>query len=343
MATPSPNDRLVVVGASTGGIASLLTLARTLPAGFAAPMCIVQHIGMNPSILPELLANNGPHPALHARDGQILTPGVLHIAPPDHHMLVEGRHLRLTRGPRENHTRPAIDPLFRSAALAWGARTIGVVLSGAMDDGTAGLAAIKNRGGFAIVQDPATAEEPGMPASARECVDVDASLPPEAIGPLLARLVQQRPTAELPASEELQREAAINRDEDLLPNLVAIAAPAGLGCPDCGGGLWEVRGGRPLRYRCHTGHAFSARSLQEAQAGAAEAAMRAGVRALQEREMLLRRMGAVSQATGEPAQAQAARGQADRLRAQVRELTTLAAATNDAPHEATNYHERPPP
>ncbi|HET8748175.1 MAG TPA: chemotaxis protein CheB [Ramlibacter sp.] len=320
---------LVVIGASAGGVQALLQLAEALPPGFPAPVCIVQHVGANPSLLPELLANRGPHPAVHARDRQLLTPGVLHVAPPDHHMLVEGRYLRLTRGPRENHTRPAIDPLFRSAALAWGPRAIGVVLSGYMDDGTAGLVAIKDRDGIAVVQDPATAEEPSMPRSALDALDVDYSVPLAELGPLLARLVHQEPAPEPgPAADALVREVGINRGEDLLDNVQAIAQPAGLACPDCGGGLFEVRDARQLRFRCHTGHAFSAQALERAQAEAGEDAMRGGVRALQEREILLRRMAAVSEATGDAGQAEAARRHADRLHAQVRELAMLAAAVS---------------
>lgn len=320
MASDNPTGRLVVLGASTGGIEALLSLARSLPPAFPAPLCVVQHIGANPSILPELLSNSGPHPAVHARDRQVLTAGVFHVAPPDHHLLVEDGRLRLSRSPRENHTRPAVDPLFRSAALAWGARTIGVVLSGAMDDGTAGLQAIKDRGGTAIVQDPATAEDPGMPGSALAFVDVDFTAAPQDIGPLLGRLVGRPPGEERPPGPVLEHEAAINRGEDLVGHLQAIAQPAGLSCPDCGGGLWEVGDVQPPRYRCHTGHAFTARSLERAQADAGELALRSSVRALQERELLLRRMATVAEAVGDAGQAEAARRQAGRLHAQVRQL-----------------------
>ena len=325
MATDSPSGFLVVVGSSAGGITALMELAQTLPAGFPAPVCIVQHVGANPSVLPELLSSRGPHPAVHARDRQLLTPGVLHIAPPDHHMLVEGRSLRLTRGPRENHTRPAIDPLFRSAALAWGARTIGVVLTGYMDDGTAGLGAIKDRGGIAVVQDPATAEEPSMPESALRHVAVDHTVPVAEMGALLSSLVQQEPVAGSSATPALEHEVAINRGEVELEHLQAIAQPAGIACPDCGGGLWEVKDSPQLRFRCHTGHAFGVDALAHAQVDAGEQALRSGVRALQEREMLLRRIASVAELTGESGQAEAARRQADRLHAQVREVRTLAA------------------
>lgn len=328
MASDTPSGHLVVLGASAGGVNVLMQLARALQPGFPAPLCVVQHIGSNTSVLPELLAGRGPHPAVHARDGQLLTPGVIHIAPPDQHMLVEGRYLRLTRAPRENHTRPAIDPLFRSAALAWGPRAIGVVLTGFLDDGTAGLAAIKQRGGTAIVQDPVTAEEPGMPRSALNWVDVDFSVPLEEMGPLLSRLVRQPPPPDAPPEPALGREVAINRGEDLLENLGAIAEPAGISCPDCGGGLWEVKQSPPLRYRCHTGHAYTARTLEQAQAEVGEHALRSGVRALQEREMLLRRMATIAHAAGDTAQAEAGRRHADKLRTQLRELRTLASTVD---------------
>jgi two-component system chemotaxis response regulator CheB len=319
------SGHLVVVGASAGGVSALLELAKDLPPGFPAPICVVQHVGANPSLLPELLSARGPHPAVHARDGQLLTPGVIHIAPPDQHLLVEGRYLRLSRGPKENHTRPAIDPLFRSAALAWGPRVIGVLLTGMLDDGSVGLAAIKQGGGIAVVQDPSTAEEQDMPQNALDFVDVDHVVPLAEMAPLLTQLAGAAVGPDPGPTEALQREVAINRGENLIQNLAAIASPAGLACPECGGGLFEVKNSVPLRYRCHTGHAYTARSLQKSQAEVGETALRQAVRALTEREMLLRRMGAVAAGTGDTNQAEAARRAADRLREQVAELTGLAA------------------
>lgn len=338
-------SRLVVIGASAGGVSALLQLVQTLPRDFAAPICIVQHVGNNPSYLPGLLAKRGPLRAEHARDRQPLVPGVIHVAPPDHHLLVQERLLLLTRGPRENHTRPAIDPLFRSAALSWGGRAIGVILSGFLDDGTAGLAAIKERGGTAIVQDPETAEHGSMPESAIAHVAVDFTLPVPQIGPLLHRLVgagapadpapAQPPAGRAPA-EALVREVAINMGDARVDELEGIAVPSSLTCPDCGGALWEVESQRPLRYRCHTGHAFTARTLEHAQREAGEQALRSSVRALQEREILLRRMANITRATGDPRQASAAVAHADRLREQVRTLRGFAETIDDAPHESGN-------
>lgn len=190
MASEPLPGHLVVIGASAGGIHALMELAHALPKGFGAPVCIVQHVGANRSHLPELLSSHGPLPAVHARDLQRLEPGFLYVAPPDHHLLVEGHFLRLTQSEREHHTRPAIDPLFRSAAHEWGARVIGVVLSGCMDDGSEGLATIKRCGGTAIVQDPATAQEPSMPQSAIDATAVDFVGPVAAIASLLSELVR---------------------------------------------------------------------------------------------------------------------------------------------------------
>jgi two-component system chemotaxis response regulator CheB len=322
---PPSFDHVVVIGASAGGVHALLEIAEQLPAFFSAPVCIVQHIGSNRSLLPELLRFRGPNPATHAEDGQRLTPGTLHVAPPDRHVLIEGDRLRLTQGPRENHARPAIDPLFRSAALTFGPGVIGVVLTGQMDDGTAGLKAIKDCGGIAIVQDPATAAEPEMPRSAVRNVAVDHCVPLAGVAPLLQRLVGTRePRPRPPVPQEVLREVAINRGHATVENLQQIAAPSSLTCPDCGGSLWEMKDGRPLRYRCHTGHAYSSLSLAGAQKDASEHALWSSVRALREREMLLRRMAAIAATMGDSVQAAAGQAHAERIRQQAEALQEFA-------------------
>lgn len=329
-------SHVVVIGASAGGVHALLEISRALPRFFPVPVCIVQHVGNNPSLMPQLLRYRGPNHAMHAEDGQRLSSGTLHVAPPDRHMLLVGDTLRLTQGPKENHARPAIDPLFRTAALSWGSRVIGVVLTGQMDDGAAGLKAIHDCGGITIVQDPASAVEPEMPRNALAAVPADHCVPLAEIAPLLQRLVGAAPPAPAqPAPEHVIREVAINRGEATMENLAAIAAPASLTCPDCGGSLWEVKEARPLRYRCHTGHAYSVVSLGRAQQESAELAMRSSVRALREREMLLRRVAAIAESTGDAAQAAAGRAHADRLQQQIRGLVELAeAGTGGDPPDA---------
>lgn len=322
-----PYEHVVVIGASAGGVSALLEISNGLPARFPAPICIVQHIGSGASLLPELLRFRAANHAMHVEDGQRLAPGTLHIAPPDCHLLVEGDTLRLTHGPKENHARPAIDPLFRTAAASFGPRTIGVILTGQMDDGTAGLQAIKDCGGIAIVQDPQTAVESSMPRSALCNVEVDHVVPLEGIGPLLVELTARpvRPQRD-PVPERVAEEVAINRGAGTVEKLSKIGTPSPLTCPDCGGGLWEVQRARPLRYRCHVGHAYTALSLQDAQKSASEEALWSAMRALREREMLLRRVAGIAASLGDEGQSLAGTAEADRLREQVRLLRELAEA-----------------
>ena len=304
-ATPLP--AVVTVGASAGGVAALLTLCAALPAELAAPILVVLHIGANPSVLPMLLSTHGNNRAVHARDGQVLEKGTIYVAPPDHHMLVEDGALRLTRGPKEHHTRPAIDPLFRSAARAYGSRTIGVVLSGRLDDGTAGLRAIKDCGGVALVQDPDEAEHPSMPQSALRAIAVDGCLPLMALADELRRRVESLAPVAPPVPDALKRlthELAVFKGEgDAMENLDAIAKPSSFACPDCDGVLWEINDTDPPRYRCHTGHAFSLRSLEHTQAAATEDAVWGAVRALQQRELMLRRLAEHERKVGADADA----------------------------------------
>ncbi|HXS53948.1 MAG TPA: chemotaxis protein CheB [Usitatibacter sp.] len=284
------SERIVVVGGSAGGVRALQTLASTLPADFPAPILVVQHIGSHPSILPQLLARSGPLPAAHARDGERISPGRIHVAPPDYHMLVDGDFIRLSHGPKEQYTRPAIDPLFRSTAVAWAQRTIGVLLSGLLDDGTEGLQGIKRSGGIAVVQDPADAEMPSMPLSALEYVDVDYRRPMSSMGALLVSLVA-RPA---PASAKVApiREIVAENDillgkGDFMENLRSIASPSTFACPECHGALWEVDHAKPRRFRCHTGHGYTLRTLQHAQSTSADEALWSALRALQEKQLLL--------------------------------------------------------
>lgn len=314
---------VVVIGASAGGVEALLELAAALPARFAAAVLVVQHIGALPSILPALMNSRGPNKALHASNGDIPLPGQILIAPPDHHMLLEADVVRLTRGPKENHARPAIDPLFRSAALNWRQRAVGVILTGHLDDGAAGLAAIKACGGRALVQDPSTALEPSMPLCALASVKVDFCGSVREIAAELVRLAgaaPPAPTSSVP--ESVVREVAINQGDYSMENIETIGSRSELTCPDCGGSLWEMKDG-PLRYRCHTGHAFTALNLGSSQAQGLEYALRSSVRALREREFLLRRVARVSQAQGEKAQAAAGNAQAEGLKRKIEQLLAL--------------------
>ena len=195
MATPAlqkapdhPRD-IIVIGASAGGVAALLALANVLPADFSAPIFIVLHVGANlPSILPQLLSAVSKLPARHPQNGELIEPGVMYVAPPDHHLLLEGNRILVTQGPKEKRFRPSIDALFRSAARTYGPSVIGVVLTGYLNDGALGLRWVQQLGGLTIVQDPLDAEQPAMPTHALEVVAPDYLVPLAQLGPLLVRL-----------------------------------------------------------------------------------------------------------------------------------------------------------
>src|SRR5687767_14367963 len=211
--------RIVVIGASAGGIEATRTLVGSLPRDFPAAVAIVIHTAPeSPGVLPHIIRRASALDVVDAKSGAELRPGVVYVAPPDHHMLIEPGRIRLAKGPRENRFRPAIDPLFRSAAQVYGPAAIGVILTGNLDDGTAGLSAIKRLGGVAIVQDPADAPFPSMPQSALHHVNVDHKLPLGDIAPLLVRVIagpaDDTHTPDVP--EEMAIEVKIAKEEDPL-------------------------------------------------------------------------------------------------------------------------------
>ena len=287
----------IVIGASAGGVQALSTLVENLPPDLQAAIFIVLHIPARaPSLLPAILSRVAGIPVAHAINGEEIAPGRVYLAPPDHHLLIERDHVKLVHGPKENLHRPSIDTLFRSAARSAGPRVIGVILTGALDDGRTGMKAIKERGGIAIVQDPREAPFPSMPLSVMREVRVDYSLPLREIAPLLSRL--SRETAEeegrYPVPDEVEIEARIAEQEMESTELIASVEKLGqiskLTCPDCHGALWEIKDENMLRYRCHVGHAYSAESLNEGQSQMLDVALWSAVRALEEQMMLAKRI-----------------------------------------------------
>ena len=315
---------IIVVGASAGGLSILMDLAAALPPKFPAALLLVQHIGAHPSTLPELLGARGPNPAVHPRTGERMQNGTIYIAPPDHHLLVVDGMVRLTRDAKENHARPAIDPLFRSAAIAQGPRVIGVVLSGRLDDGTAGLQAIKACGGLAVVQDPDDAEEPGMPASACANVAVDHLVTRATLADVLLGLIGQPAAAVEEVPPALACEQALSEGKgDTMQNLDAIGTPSKITCPDCSGVLWEIRDSQPRRYRCHTGHAYTQRTLEHTQGTRTDDALWIALRALQERETLLRALAGASRQRSLDAEAARLEAEAEHAQVHARHLQRM--------------------
>ncbi|MBM7119364.1 chemotaxis protein CheB [Archangium primigenium] len=285
---------IVVIGASAGGVEALSTLVTQLPADFPAAVLIVLHVASgHRSMLPQILSRVGPLTAVHPQDGEPLEPGRIYVAPNDRHLVVEPGRVRLLHGPRENNHRPAVDTLFRSAAVAYGPRVVGVVLTGALDCGTAGLMAVKHRGGLAVVQDPRDAFCPDMPRSAMEFVKVDHCVPLAELGALLVRLAATKvvPSEAPPPSPRLKEEVkAMAGGENVGSDPKAVGSPSYYSCPDCGGVLFEMDEAGWLHYRCRVGHGYTARSLSVQQQTALDGAMWAALRALEESASLSRRM-----------------------------------------------------
>jgi two-component system chemotaxis response regulator CheB len=281
---------IIVIGASAGGVDALRRLVGQLPADLPAAVFVVQHVG-DRSEMAGILDRAGPLPATHPSSGEAIRRGCVFVAPSGTHMLVHDHHILLRRGPRENLARPAIDPLFRSAASSYGPRTVGVVLTGFLNDGTAGLRAIKRCGGVAVVQDPRDADVPDMPRSALRHVDVDHVAPLASLGALLDRLVREPVDRAPEIPVEIRLEAAVAAQE-----LASIEIEDRLGtrspfsCPECHGSLWELAEGDLLRYRCHVGHAFTADAVLHAQERESEGLLWALLRSQRERAALSRRM-----------------------------------------------------
>ena len=283
MPTAARRRDLVVVGASAGGVEALRSLVAGLPADFPAAILVVLHIpSTGTSALPAILSRAGRLPARHAREGDLLEPGQILIAPPDRHLIVYDGAVALSRGPQENGHRPAIDVLFRSAARARGSRVIGVVLSGALDDGAAGAVAIVSRGGGCVVQDFDEALHDSMPRAAFAAVREGKIAPAADIPTVLTSLLDQT----------VDHEAAMaDMDPTAMHDEERPGTPSGFACPDCHGALFEIVEGSLTRYRCRVGHAWSAESLAARKTVDLESALWMALRSLEEKAVLSRTLG----------------------------------------------------
>ncbi|MDT7953201.1 MAG: chemotaxis protein CheB [Acetobacteraceae bacterium] len=282
---------LIVIGTSSGGLAALRAIAAGLSPKLPAAICVIQHIGDHASHLPSLLDSAGPLRVVEAKDGDPLEAGVIYVAPPSHHLVVESEHLHLTRGPRENFARPAIDPLFRSAAEHFGSRAIGVVLTGQLNDGTAGLYEIKRRGGIAIVQDPLDAEYPSMPQSAADHVAIDHRVAavnmPSLLEALVTKITRSSPSVSSRA-QEMEMGSQLPHER-----------PIAFTCPECGGSLRRSELGKIVKFDCHIGHSMTAEVMAAGQFAEMEKGLEASLRRMNERIELCRQMAEQAHAIGD--------------------------------------------
>ena len=261
-----PKQDIMVIGTSAGGVEALQVVAAGLPANLPASEFVVLHIGTGingQSYLPEILTKAGPLPAVRPRDGEAIQHGKVYVAPPDHHLLVMPGHVRLSHGPKENRTRPAINPLFRSAAAAYGERVTGVILTGSLDDGVAGLAEIKRQGGIAVAEDPTTALFSSMPYNATLKVEMDFVVPLPEIAEIVSTLAVT--------------ERSSTKREELMEKTLS-----GLTCPECRGPLSKERQGKIVEYRCRVGHVFSPLAMAQEHRDTVERSLWMSVLALEE-------------------------------------------------------------
>jgi two-component system chemotaxis response regulator CheB len=288
---------IIVIGASAGGFEAIKQLVAALPAKLDAAIFIVWHMAPDVTgLLPQVLNRQKTIPASNAIDNEPISSNHIYVAPPDRHLLLEKGLVRVTKGPKENHFRPAVDPLFRSAAESYGSRVIGIILSGALDDGTAGLWTIKDRGGLAIVQEPAEATVSSMPESALAAVEVDYRVPIAEMATLLVRLTAETVTETRVTAMEEQRKTAIEtriaaQKPALGQGVLTLGKPSLYACPDCHGVLLTITDGDIVRYRCHTGHAHSADSLLATITEQVEDALWNAIRGVEESILLLNSLG----------------------------------------------------
>jgi len=328
-------QRIVVIGASSGGIEALRMLLAGLPGDFPAAVCVVVHTAPQaPGVLPQIFARTSPLVVTNPRDGDALAPGRVYVAPPDRHLLVEPGRVRVTKGPRENRFRPAIDPLFRSAAQVFGPAAIGVVLTGSLDDGTSGLDVIKRLGGTAVVQDPADALYPSMPQSAIDHVAVDRVVRLADMAPLLVDLTRRptKPSIGEAVPVEVEVEVKIAKEQNPVDaGLEHIGQPSPFACPECHGVLLQLKDSMRPRFRCHTGHAYSIDSLVAAVSEGVEGSLWNAVRSLEEAGLLLHALAAHVEKGHDTGDAARLREQAEQARRQSEEVRQLMNAREPLP------------
>lgn len=314
---------IVVVGTSAGGRGALAELVTQLPQHLDTAIFIVMHLSNTEigNFLSSRLQRYTSIPCSLAEEGRQIAAGHIYVAPIDYHLIIKKGYMKVTNGPRENRWRPSIDVLFRSAAATYGERVIGIVLTGMLDDGTAGMLAIKKSGGTCIVQDPEEAEYPDMPNSVLQNMQADYVLPLSQMGFILADLVKHKELKGIPVPPEVTMEAAIAEKAVMGINEVNQLGKQTLyTCPDCGGVLWEIKEHDFHRYRCHAGHAYTQQDLLKRQTENLENTLWVALRLMEERENLLRKIGEEERRKGFSTLSQTHEQRADELKVHIQVL-----------------------
>lgn len=281
--------RIFVIGASAGGRAAVIGCLGAIAPDINAAFAVVVHSAFDmPSFFAPVLARKTDLQVVEAENGMKIESGTVYVARPNHHLFIEEGSIRLSQGPRENLFRPAIDVLFRSAAVSYGNRCVGILLSGRLNDGTTGLEAIKKCGGIAVIQNPETAEYGDMPQSAQHEVDIDFTTELEELPDLISQITRELPPAPHGIPQHLIRENGIaTKIESQVATEEALGKQVPYACASCGGPLWEIEDSGLTRYRCHVGHAFSQEALLEGQNSAMEEALWIALRNLEEKYRML--------------------------------------------------------
>lgn len=325
--------KIIVIGASAGGLQSIAKLISNIPQGLPAAVFVVLHVSKKS--MGDIIVNHFQRSTslkCHIpEDSEEIREGYLYVAPPDFHLFIKDNCIRLTKGPEENRWRPSIDVLFRSAAASHGSNVTGIVLTGLLDDGTSGMSAIKRCGGITIVQEPSEADFPDMPNNVLNNVDVDYRVPVNDIGYILGDIFSKpsSPPQEIP--EDVKIEADITERLSVsIDNLKKLGTQTLFTCPDCGGGLWEIKNDNIHRYRCHTGHVYTENILLEKQAEALNESIWVSIRMLEERRNLLLTMASHEQDHGNYDRAEGDRQKAELMKVHIERLKAvlLAVSTN---------------
>ncbi|AUX78605.1 chemotaxis protein CheB [Sinorhizobium fredii] len=330
---------VIAIGGSVGAVAALKQLLGGLPSDLAAAVFIVIHVGARGNnLLADIFSEHTALPVTMPDDGERVEPGRVYVAPADHHLLVVDGVVRLGRGPRENLARPAVDPLFRSVGMTHGTRAVGVVLTGMLNDGAAGLADLKRCGGVTVVQNPQDAAAPDMPLGALKASDVDYRASLADLPQLLVKLTSEEAGPPVPVPDDLRLEVdiALGRQVDA-ERIAMMADVVPMSCPACGGVLSQVKSWPPLRFRCQVGHAYTSDTLAAESEGSVDEAMRVALRIIEERVTLSEKMAEDARRSGRDAAAAVNSRRADegREHAETLRRAMLGKARTADDHEGT--------